>query len=294
MESSCHLTHLLPLSPPHIPSNIHNMGCSRARKSSACWRYNYESVQQQAVCPVAHLTHSRLLVTYTSTLKRGQQRLYVHRWVEADPLPDTTTPSELVDEEQDEMGRLENLVKDYERGDVAKIDWLDRMAFRQIEKVHASEASKSDKLFLYVDLPKFDFPVVFSEQESPITLPPAPVLPPPSQAQMIHSALPPDLFSTDPHLWRHFDPDAWRDNPVEIKHRKLLRSQRLVDEGRDLKPGPADRDRLNVSPLLLLTFPAINVDGRKYSDYRPLPHYRQWTKICSGNSASHSSARRGL
>ena len=54
------------------------------------------------------------------------------------------------------------------------------------------------------------------------------------------------MLSTDPHLWRVFDPDAWRENPVEIKHRKLLRSQRLGDEGRDLKPGPADRDRLNV------------------------------------------------
>ena len=29
------------------------------------------------------------------------------------------------------------LVKEYERGDIGKIDWLDRMAFRQIEKVHA-------------------------------------------------------------------------------------------------------------------------------------------------------------
>jgi phosphatidylinositol 3-kinase len=53
------------------------------------------------------------------------------------------------------------------------------------------------------------------------------------------------MLSTDPHLWRTYDPDAWRENPVEIKHRKLLRSQRLGDEGRDLKPGPADRDRLN-------------------------------------------------
>lgn len=29
------------------------------------------------------------------------------------------------------------LVKEYERGDITKVDWLDRMAFRQIEKVHA-------------------------------------------------------------------------------------------------------------------------------------------------------------
>jgi phosphatidylinositol 3-kinase len=76
-------------------------------------------------------------------------------------------------------------MKDFERGDIAKVDWLDRMAFRQIEAVHAvsplrrdavlawmltasvqAEAAKSDKLFLYVDLPKFNFPVVFSESVS--------------------------------------------------------------------------------------------------------------------------------
>jgi phosphatidylinositol 3-kinase len=54
------------------------------------------------------------------------------------------------------------------------------------------------------------------------------------------------MLSTDPHLWRTYDPDAWRENPIETKHRKLLRSQRLGDEGKDLKPGPVDRDRLNV------------------------------------------------
>ncbi|WVQ78275.1 hypothetical protein IAT38_000360 [Cryptococcus sp. DSM 104549] len=185
------------------------------------------------------------LFTAKRTLKRGQQRLYVHRGREADPKPNSTTPSELLDEEEDEMGRLERLVKDFDRGDITKIDWLDRLAFRQIEKAHAVEAAKSDKLYLYVDLPKFDFPVVFSEQESNIPLPPAPVLHPVSQNPQPVSALPPDLLSTDNHLWRTYDPDAWRENPVEVKHRKLLRSQRLGDEGRDLKPGPADRDRLN-------------------------------------------------
>ncbi|WVN86799.1 uncharacterized protein L203_101971 [Cryptococcus depauperatus CBS 7841] len=178
-------------------------------------------------------------------LKRGQQRLYVHRGVEADPRENTTTPSEMPGNKEDEMGRLERLVKEFERGDIPKIDWLDRLAFRQIEKVHASHASKSDRLYLYIDLPRFDFPVVYSEQETPYSLPPAPILHLPSQNPQPASALPPDLLSTDPYLWKTYDPDAWRENPVEIKHRKLLRSQRLGDEGRDLKPGPSDRDRLN-------------------------------------------------
>ncbi|KAK4683819.1 hypothetical protein P7C73_g6397, partial [Tremellales sp. Uapishka_1] len=72
-----------------------------------------------------------------------------------------------------------------------------------------------------------------------------PILPPPTTNTQHISVLPPDMFSTDEHLWRTYDPDAWRENPVETKHRKLLRSQRLGDEGRDLKPGPVDRDRLN-------------------------------------------------
>ncbi|WVQ98732.1 hypothetical protein IAU59_005863 [Kwoniella sp. CBS 9459] len=195
------------------------------------------------VVPVGGTTMN--LFTGKRTLKRGQQRLYVHRGVEADPRPNTSTPCDLSGELEDEMGRLERLVKEHERGDIVEIDWLDSLAFRQIEKAHAAEASKSDKLYLYVDMPGFDFPVVFSEQESSIPLPPAPVSHPISQNQQHISVLPPDLLSTDPHLWRTYDPDAWRENPVEIKHRKLLRSQRLGDQGKDLKPGPADRDRLN-------------------------------------------------
>ncbi|KAE8541128.1 hypothetical protein D1P53_002482 [Cryptococcus gattii VGV] len=192
--------------------------------------------------PVGGTTMS--LFNSKRTLKRGQQRLHVHRGVQADPSLNTTTPSEIADDEEDEMGRLERLVKDFERGDIPKIDWLDRLTFRQIEKAH-SATEKSDNLYLYVDLPKFDFPVVFSEQESLITLPTQPVVHPPSQNSQPTSALPPNLLSNDPHLWKTYDPEAWKENPVEIKHRKLLRSQRLGDEGRDLKPGPADRDRLN-------------------------------------------------
>lgn len=55
------------------------------------------------------------------------------------------------------------MVKKYERGDLTKSDWLDAIAFRKMEEVHAAEAAKSDTLYLYIDLPRFDFPVIFSE-----------------------------------------------------------------------------------------------------------------------------------
>ncbi len=73
-------------------------------------------------------------------------------------------------------------MKKYERGDLPKSDWLDKMAFRKMEEIHSvstarphpssrpailtaeqAATEKSENLFLYIDLPRFDFPVIFSE-----------------------------------------------------------------------------------------------------------------------------------
>lgn len=72
-------------------------------------------------------------------------------------------------------------MKKYERGDLPRSNWLDKLAFRKMEEVHAvlcscqlcvrftytgdeqAETEKSENLFLYIDLPRFDFPVIFSE-----------------------------------------------------------------------------------------------------------------------------------
>jgi phosphatidylinositol 3-kinase len=72
-------------------------------------------------------------------------------------------------------------MKKFDRGDLPKNDWLDVMAFRRIEEIHAVgyhisqawhikglnplqvEEAKSENLYLYIDLPKFEFPVVFNE-----------------------------------------------------------------------------------------------------------------------------------
>lgn len=42
------------------------------------------------------------------------------------------------------------------------------------------------------------------------------------------------------------DPDFQRENPVEAKHRRLVRSHRNGPLDRDLKPNPKIRDELNV------------------------------------------------
>lgn len=81
------------------------------------------------------------------TLRNGKQRLYLWRGKHADGATTSNTPSKFVSHsatssgggppDDDEMGRLEKLVKHHERGDVTRLDWLDKLAFRQIEKIHA-------------------------------------------------------------------------------------------------------------------------------------------------------------
>ncbi|KIK10246.1 hypothetical protein K443DRAFT_212 [Laccaria amethystina LaAM-08-1] len=187
------------------------------------------------------------------TLRRGKHRLLLWPGLEADGSVESTTPSKMAT--PDEMGRLEKLVKKYERGDLPKSDWLDKMAFRKMEEIHAAETEKSDDLFLYVDLPRFDFPVIFSEPE---------VAPPPSTVTTISAAVQPPAapsisssFDNDANLWSIVDPDVMHENPVEDKHRRLVRSHRSSPYDRELKPNAKIRDDLgqilNYSPSQQLT-----------------------------------------
>ncbi|KAH9481692.1 Phosphatidylinositol 3-kinase catalytic subunit type 3 [Psilocybe cubensis] len=191
------------------------------------------------------------------TLRRGKHRLFLWPGVEADGSVETTTPSKLA--AQDEMGRLEKLVKKYERGDLPKSDWLDKMAFRKMEEIHAAATEKSDNLFLYIDLPRFDFPVVYSEPASgdaaattsSATSTLATVVQPPATPSISAS------FISDTGLWSVVDPDIAHENPVEDKHRRLVRSHRSSPYDRELKPNANIRDELGLilsySPSQVLT-----------------------------------------
>ena len=53
---------------------------------------------------------------------------------EADGANETTTPSKIGT--RDETGRLEKLIKKYDRGDLPKSDWLDTLVFRKMGEIH--------------------------------------------------------------------------------------------------------------------------------------------------------------
>ncbi|KAI0366306.1 atypical/PIKK/PI3K protein kinase [Pilatotrama ljubarskyi] len=172
------------------------------------------------------------------TLRRGKHRMVLWPDREADGANETTTPSKIGT--RDEMGRLEKLVKKYERGDLPKSDWLDALAFRKMAEIHAAETEKSENLYLYIDLPRFDFPVIFSEPDAssvPSTSAVSPVVTTPAPAT--------SSLASDTHLWQIVDPDIARENPVEDKHRRLVRSHRSSPYDRELKPNAKIRDELS-------------------------------------------------
>jgi phosphatidylinositol 3-kinase len=167
---------------------------------------------------------------------------------EADGSLETATPSK--SETGDEMGRLEKLVKKHERGDMPKSEWLDKLVFRRMSEIHAVETEKSNNLYLYIDLPRFDFPIIFSELEAV-----ASTSQPPSMPPVTHAPMPPLLatsFHTDPYMWAVVDPDIPRENPVEDKHRRLVRSHRSSPYDRELKPNTKLRDELSVRFVLIV------------------------------------------
>ena len=53
---------------------------------------------------------------------------------EADGANESTTPSKMGT--RDETGRLEKLIKKYDRGDLPKSDWLDTLVFRKMGEIH--------------------------------------------------------------------------------------------------------------------------------------------------------------
>lgn len=118
------------------------------------------------------------------------------------------------------------------------------MSFRKMEEIHAAETEKSENLFLYIDLPRFDFPVIFNEPTSSVTSWTA--TPTPTVSQGTSNTPVTTTFTAEGHLWSVLDPEIARENPVEDKHRRLARSHRSSPYDRELKPNAKDRDELGV------------------------------------------------
>ena len=107
---------------------------------------------------------------------------------------------------------------------------------------------------------------------------PQPTPPPPAT----HSPGPPLLpasFHSDPSMWAVVDPDIPRDNPVEDKHRRLVRSHRSSPYDRELKPNTKLRDELGVRSAFFVDWHrlkrGLKISGHLKLCAKPGPNIRR-------------------
>ncbi len=147
-----------------------------------------------------------------STLQKGRQKCRLYRHKAADGFSSTTTPAippaqrirgrngfgngHITSPEEEELERLEKLFKKHEMGEIPRVDWLDRLVFKAVEKqrqlveTSARVSSKTrrklstarpevenndadsdedekeeERYMLLIDFPRFDFPIVYTDHE---------------------------------------------------------------------------------------------------------------------------------
>lgn len=87
------------------------------------------------------------------TFRQGMFDLRVWIDVEADGNADTSTPGKGKDSSKNQMQRLAKLAKKHRNGQIPKVDWLDRLTFREIEMINEKEKTESDYLYLLIEFP---------------------------------------------------------------------------------------------------------------------------------------------
>ncbi|XP_063501934.1 phosphatidylinositol 3-kinase catalytic subunit type 3 isoform X9 [Symphalangus syndactylus] len=124
---------------------------------------------------------------------------------------------------------VRNLTKAHRQGHMVKVDWLDRLTFREIEMINESEKRSSNFMYLMVEFrcvkcDDKEYGIVYYEKDGDES---SPIL-------------------TSFELVKVPDPQMSMENLVESKHHKLARSLRSGPSDHDLKPNAATRDQLNI------------------------------------------------
>lgn len=165
---------------------------------------------------------SILLFNSKKQLRTGKQKLRLWLGEEANGSFPSSTPGKVPRHERGELERLEKLMNKYERGKIQRVDWLDRLTFKAVEKIKEREScgTRSSQLYLVVDFCSFEHQVVFQESGPNVFLP---------------SPIGANELVT---VW---DPEVGKINPSEHKQIKLARSLTRGIIDRDLKPSSNER-----------------------------------------------------
>ncbi|KAG8194041.1 hypothetical protein JTE90_028384 [Oedothorax gibbosus] len=159
-------------------------------------------------------------------LRQGMHDLRLWNNLQADGNLKTKTPGK-TDCCKEQMTKLSKLTKKHRNGHMIKVDWLDRLTFREIEVINEKEKRSSNFMFLMIEFPRItsggiEHTLVYFEEDG-------------------------DELCRSNHTYdivKISDPEICAQNLVEAKHHKLARSIRSGPSDRDLKPNAATRDQL--------------------------------------------------
>lgn len=228
-----------------------------------------------------------------------------------------------------ELERLVGLMKQHEAGSIAENRWLDNMVFRQVEKLERQQVKDSTRPtmgrplngepesqcaegdpdhvdgthFLYIEFPRFDHPVIFTDREYPP--PPISHMKPHNGAAAVNFKPPPAITlgpgiqsdgDTDGggRLIGIYDPEVgYAENPAENKHRRLIRGQRNALD-KDLKPNPKMRDFLH---KIIMYGPTVELTDKEKDEVWRFRHHlsrnkRALTKLMKSVNWSEPSESR--
>ncbi|PSN36071.1 Phosphatidylinositol 3-kinase catalytic subunit type 3 [Blattella germanica] len=111
----------------------------------------YDALGPSKIQPVGGTTIS--LFGKHGVFRQGILDLRVWPNQEADGNFPSTTPGKARDHGKEQMQRLAKLTKKHRNGHMTKVDWLDRLTFREIELINEKEKRNSDYLYLMVEFP---------------------------------------------------------------------------------------------------------------------------------------------
>jgi len=163
--------------------------------------------------------------------KHGSLRQGIHDlrvWPTKVANGDDSTPGKTSkDSSEDVMSKLAKLSKKHRKGRMMKVDWLDRLTFREIEMVNEREKRNSSFFYLMIEFPRIihsgiEHAIVYFEKDAGNI----------------------EYVQVYPAIVKVPDPEILLENLVESKHHRLTRSVRSGTMSRDIKPNAAKRDKL--------------------------------------------------
>ncbi|XP_041980818.1 phosphatidylinositol 3-kinase catalytic subunit type 3 [Aricia agestis] len=137
------------------------------------------------------------------------------------------TPGKAPDRGKEQMQRLSKLAKKHRNGHIPKVDWLDRLTFREIEMINEKEKRSSNYMYLMIEFPTVELDgiehaVVYYEQDGD---------------EMYQ-------FKAEAEIVTVPDYEILQENLAESKQHRLARCARGAAPAQDAKPSARDRDRL--------------------------------------------------